>query len=105
MEQDLYQDCWLLIPSWDWFFPCPRPSGSSPSLSTAFSDNPSVLSELCSTLSRLAVRNEFCQEIVDLGGLGVLVALLANCSDHQVGVQAVLGCEAPFTWISICHFS
>ncbi|XP_004404729.1 PREDICTED: armadillo repeat-containing protein 6 isoform X2 [Odobenus rosmarus divergens] len=56
----------------------------------AFSDNPSVLSELCSTLSRLAVRNEFCQEVVDLGGLGVLVALLANCSDHQVGVQGCL---------------
>ncbi|XP_004760955.1 armadillo repeat-containing protein 6 isoform X2 [Mustela nigripes] len=54
----------------------------------AFSDNPSVLSELCSTLSRLAVRNEFCQEIVDLGGLGVLVALLANCSDHQVCEQS-----------------
>ncbi|VFV30269.1 Hypothetical predicted protein [Lynx pardinus] len=56
----------------------------------AFSDNPSVLSELCSTLSRLAVRNEFCQEVVDLGGLGVLVALLANCSDHQVGLQSRL---------------
>ncbi|XP_040484906.1 armadillo repeat-containing protein 6 isoform X2 [Ursus maritimus] len=54
----------------------------------AFSDNPSVLSELCSTLSRLAVRNEFCQEVVDLGGLGVLVALLANCSDHQVCEQS-----------------
>uniref|UniRef100_A0A8C8YH29 Armadillo repeat-containing protein 6 n=1 Tax=Prolemur simus TaxID=1328070 RepID=A0A8C8YH29_PROSS len=49
----------------------------------AFPDNPSVLSELCSTLSRLAVRNEFCQEIVDLGGLSVLVTLLANCNDHQ----------------------
>ncbi|XP_014921057.1 armadillo repeat-containing protein 6 [Acinonyx jubatus] len=56
----------------------------------AFSDNPSVLSELCSTLSRLAVRNEFCQEVVDLGGLGVLVALLANCSDHQDLVKQVL---------------
>ncbi|XP_032723641.1 armadillo repeat-containing protein 6 isoform X1 [Lontra canadensis] len=56
----------------------------------AFSDNPSVLSELCSTLSRLAVRNEFCQEVVDLGGLGVLVALLANCSDHQDVVKQVL---------------
>ncbi|XP_036096993.1 armadillo repeat-containing protein 6 isoform X1 [Molossus molossus] len=56
----------------------------------AFPDNPSVLSELCSTLSRLAVRNEFCQEVVDLGGLGVLVALLANCSDHQDLVKQVL---------------
>ncbi|KAG8517275.1 Armadillo repeat-containing protein 6, partial [Galemys pyrenaicus] len=56
----------------------------------AFPDNPSVLSELCSTLSRLAVRNEFCQEVVDLGGLSVLVALLANCSDHQDLVKQVL---------------
>ncbi|XP_036090270.1 armadillo repeat-containing protein 6 isoform X2 [Rousettus aegyptiacus] len=54
----------------------------------AFPDNPSVLSELCSTLSRLAVRNEFCQEVVDLGGLSILVALLANCSDHQVCEQS-----------------
>ncbi|XP_015987878.1 armadillo repeat-containing protein 6 isoform X1 [Rousettus aegyptiacus] len=56
----------------------------------AFPDNPSVLSELCSTLSRLAVRNEFCQEVVDLGGLSILVALLANCSDHQDLVKQVL---------------
>lgn len=60
-----------------------------------FPDNPSILSELCSTLSRLAVRNEFCQEVVDLGGLSVLVALLTDCSDHQVGVHNVSGCEAP----------
>ncbi|XP_077894027.1 armadillo repeat-containing protein 6 isoform X2 [Ictidomys tridecemlineatus] len=55
-----------------------------------FSDNPSVLSELFSTLSRLAVRNEFCQEIVDLGGLGILVTLLANCNNHQDLVKQVL---------------
>uniref|UniRef100_A0A8D1ASF5 Armadillo repeat containing 6 n=1 Tax=Sus scrofa TaxID=9823 RepID=A0A8D1ASF5_PIG len=56
----------------------------------AFPDNPSILSELCSTLSRLAVRNEFCQEVVDLGGLNVLVALLADCNDHQDLVKQVL---------------
>ncbi|XP_062965547.1 armadillo repeat-containing protein 6 [Cynocephalus volans] len=55
-----------------------------------FPNNPGVLSELCSTLSRLAIRNEFCQEVVDLGGLGVLVALLANCNDHQDLVKHVL---------------
>ncbi|XP_024849956.1 armadillo repeat-containing protein 6 isoform X2 [Bos taurus] len=55
-----------------------------------FPDNPSILSELCSTLSRLAVRNEFCQEVVDLGGLSVLVALLADCNDHQELVKQVL---------------
>ncbi|XP_073909729.1 armadillo repeat-containing protein 6 isoform X3 [Castor canadensis] len=56
----------------------------------AFPDNPGVLSELCSTLSRLAIRNEFCQEVVDLGGLSVLVTLLASCSDHQDLVKQVL---------------
>ncbi|KAM8763724.1 armadillo repeat-containing protein 6 [Rhynchonycteris naso] len=56
----------------------------------AFLDNPSVLGELCSTLSRLAVRNEFCQEVVDLGGLSILVTLLANCCDHQDLVKQVL---------------
>lgn len=52
--------------------------------SAAFTDNSSVLSELCATLSRLSVRNEFCQEIVDLGGLNFMVALLADCIDHPV---------------------
>ncbi|XP_047388583.1 armadillo repeat-containing protein 6 isoform X2 [Sciurus carolinensis] len=56
----------------------------------AFPDNPSILSELCSTLSRLAVRNEFCQEVVDLGGLSILVTLLANCNNHQDLVKQVL---------------
>ncbi|XP_010009648.1 PREDICTED: armadillo repeat-containing protein 6 isoform X1 [Nestor notabilis] len=50
----------------------------------AFTDNSSVLSELCATLSRLSVRNEFCQEIVDLGGLNFMVSLLADCIDHPV---------------------
>ncbi|NXU78218.1 ARMC6 protein, partial [Oreotrochilus melanogaster] len=48
----------------------------------AFTDNSSVLSELCATLSRLSVRNEFCQEIVALGGLDFMVALLADSIDH-----------------------
>ncbi|XP_051893822.1 armadillo repeat-containing protein 6 [Pristis pectinata] len=57
----------------------------------AFTENPSVLSELCSTLSRLAVRNEFCQDIVDLGGLNFMVALLADCIEHRELVRQVLG--------------
>ncbi|XP_075467259.1 armadillo repeat-containing protein 6 [Ascaphus truei] len=55
-----------------------------------FTDNPSVLSELCATLSRLCVRNEFCQDVVDLGGLNFMVALLADCIDHQELVKQVL---------------
>ncbi|XP_029469716.1 armadillo repeat-containing protein 6 [Rhinatrema bivittatum] len=55
-----------------------------------FMNSSSVLSELCSTLARLSVRNEFCQEIVDLGGLNFMVALLADCIDHQEVVKQVL---------------
>ncbi|KAG9486475.1 hypothetical protein GDO78_006707 [Eleutherodactylus coqui] len=49
-----------------------------------FTDNSIVLSELCSTVARLCVRNEFCQDVVDLGGLNFMLALLADCIDHQV---------------------
>uniref|UniRef100_A0A8V5GYE1 Uncharacterized protein n=1 Tax=Melopsittacus undulatus TaxID=13146 RepID=A0A8V5GYE1_MELUD len=56
----------------------------------AFTDNSSVLSELCATLSRLSVRNEFCQEIVDLGGLNFMMSLLADCIDHPDVVKQVL---------------
>ncbi|KFO55167.1 Armadillo repeat-containing protein 6 [Corvus brachyrhynchos] len=56
----------------------------------AFMDNSGVLSELCATLSRLSVRNEFCQEIVDLGGLNFMVTLLADCMDHPDVVKQVL---------------
>ncbi|XP_073705397.1 armadillo repeat-containing protein 6 isoform X1 [Garra rufa] len=50
----------------------------------AHPENKSVLSELCATLSRLAVRNEFCQDIVDLGGLNFMITLLADSLDYQV---------------------
>ncbi|XP_028906338.1 armadillo repeat-containing protein 6 isoform X2 [Ornithorhynchus anatinus] len=56
----------------------------------AFPGDTAVLSELCGTLSRLAVRNEFCQEIVDLGGLSFMLTLLADCIDHQDLVKQVL---------------
>ncbi|XP_077187765.1 armadillo repeat-containing protein 6 [Paroedura picta] len=55
-----------------------------------FTDDCSVLGEICATLARLSVRNEFCQEIVDLGGLNFMVALLADCIDHQELVKHVL---------------
>ncbi|XP_077644990.1 armadillo repeat-containing protein 6 [Lonchura striata] len=57
----------------------------------AFRDDCGVLSELCATLSRLAVRNEFCQEIVDLGGLNFMVTLLADCMEHPDVVRQALG--------------
>ena len=51
---------------------------------TAHPNNSSVLSELCATLSRLAVRNEFCQDICDLGGLKLMMTLLADSYESAV---------------------
>ncbi|KAG1932089.1 armadillo repeat-containing protein 6 isoform X2 [Pimephales promelas] len=56
----------------------------------AHSENTSVLSELCAALSRLAVRNEFCQDIVDLGGLNFMITLLADGLDSPELVKQVL---------------
>lgn len=53
-------------------------------------NNTSVLSELCATLSRLAVRNEFCQDICDLGGLKLILPLLADNCDSSELVRQVL---------------
>ncbi|XP_016387254.1 armadillo repeat-containing protein 6-like, partial [Sinocyclocheilus rhinocerous] len=58
--------------------------------SQAHPGNTAVLSELCATLSRLAVRNEFCQDIVDLGGLTFMITLLADSLDRQELVKQVL---------------
>ncbi|TKS79952.1 Armadillo repeat-containing protein 6 [Collichthys lucidus] len=53
-------------------------------------DNTSVLSELCATLSRLAVRNEFCQDVCDLGGLKIMMTLLADSYESAELVRQVL---------------
>ncbi|KAM3865671.1 armadillo repeat-containing protein 6 [Diretmus argenteus] len=53
-------------------------------------DNMSVLSELCATLSHLAVRNEFCQDICDLGGLKFMMTLLADSYETPELVRQVL---------------
>ncbi|KAJ3594885.1 hypothetical protein NHX12_004190 [Muraenolepis orangiensis] len=55
----------------------------------AHPDNSAVLSELCATLARLAVRNEFCQEICDLGGLKFMMTLLADSFESQELVRQV----------------
>lgn len=52
--------------------------------------NTSVLSEVCASLSRLAVRNEFCQDICDLGGLKLIMTLLADNYDSTELVRQVL---------------
>uniref|UniRef100_A0A3Q1EHJ8 Armadillo repeat containing 6 n=1 Tax=Acanthochromis polyacanthus TaxID=80966 RepID=A0A3Q1EHJ8_9TELE len=59
--------------------------------------NTSVLSELCATLSRLAVRNEFCQDICDLGGLKLMMTLLADsyeCNFHELVRQILSAIRA-----------
>ncbi|XP_072220312.1 armadillo repeat-containing protein 6 [Leuresthes tenuis] len=56
----------------------------------AHHNNTSVLSELCATLSRLAVRNEFCQDICDLGGLKFMMTLLADSYESAELVRQVL---------------
>ncbi|XP_077989439.1 armadillo repeat-containing protein 6-like [Glandiceps talaboti] len=48
-----------------------------------------TMSELCATLSRLAVRNEFCQEIVDRGGLKMVLKALVENMDHKAIVKQV----------------
>ncbi|TWW72626.1 armadillo repeat-containing protein 6 [Takifugu flavidus] len=53
-------------------------------------EDTSVLSELCATLSRLAVRNEFCQDICDLGGLKFIITLLADSYESAELVRQIL---------------
>lgn len=42
-----------------------------------------VASELCVTLSRLAVRNEYCKDVVDMGGLKMVLKLLQDHTSNQ----------------------
>ncbi|XP_004616888.2 armadillo repeat-containing protein 6 isoform X1 [Sorex araneus] len=56
----------------------------------AFPNNLDLLSKLCGTLAHLTIRNNYCQEVVDLGGLALLETLLATCGDHQDLVRQVL---------------
>lgn len=55
-----------------------------------YSEDHSVLGELFLTLARLAVRNEFCQEIMELGGLTLmLTALEKSISEQAIVIQAL----------------
>ncbi|XP_069013268.1 armadillo repeat-containing protein 6 [Embiotoca jacksoni] len=51
--------------------------------------NTSVLSELCATLSHLAVRNEFCQDICDMGGLKLIMTLLTDSYESAELIRQV----------------
>lgn len=58
---------------------------------TAHLNNTSVLSDICATLSCLAVRNEFCQDISDLGGLKLMLTLLADSYETPVKQKKLNG--------------
>lgn len=47
-------------------------------------DSLDVVSELCATLGRLFVRNEFCKEFVDMDGLKTVLKLFQDNIDNQV---------------------
>ena len=52
-----------------------------------FKEDESLLGELYLTLTRLAVRNEFCQEIMDLGGVKLMINTIRNNVGRQVSVS------------------
>lgn len=53
-----------------------------------FETEKTVVGELLPTLSRLAVRNEFCQKIVELGGLQFVVDVLVKYYDDKELVES-----------------
>ncbi|KAJ8011620.1 hypothetical protein DPEC_G00060160 [Dallia pectoralis] len=56
----------------------------------AHPENTPVLSVLCATLCSLAVRNEFCQDICELGGLKIMMTLLADSYESHELTRQVL---------------
>ena len=49
-----------------------------------FKAHESLLAELYQTLTSLAVRNEFCQEVMDLGGVKLMVETIEHNPNNQV---------------------
>ncbi|EDV26595.1 Armadillo repeat-containing protein 6 [Trichoplax sp. H2] len=43
-----------------------------------------IYCEICSTIAKLAVRNEYCQQVVDLGGLKLVTQALAERMDESM---------------------
>jgi len=60
------------------------------SLLTEYEDDHEVISELLPTLSRLAVRNEFCQQIVEFGGLKFVSNILFRFYEDKELVESSL---------------
>jgi hypothetical protein len=62
-----------------------------------FGDDEAVLYELCATLARLAVRNEYCHDIAWLGGITVLLPILdAPNSDDKASPSPLASPLFPF---------
>lgn len=53
-----------------------------------------IYSEICATIGKLAVRNEYCQEVVDLGGLTLVTKALAERMDESVS-----NCKVSSPWL------
>nr|XP_002125662.1 armadillo repeat-containing protein 6 isoform X1 [Ciona intestinalis] len=45
--------------------------------------DPAISSELCLTMSKLMVRSEFCQQLVDMGGLDVILGMIDKHLERQ----------------------
>lgn len=62
--------------------------------------NTSVLGELFSTLGKLSVRDEFCQEIMDLGGLALILKSMEANIAHMVSfTRLMFGCSGLFSLV------
>ena len=53
-------------------------------VSADFKADETLLAELYQTLTSLAVRNEFCQEIMDLGGVKLMLETIEHNPSNQV---------------------
>lgn len=52
---------------------------------TDHKESTDILSEIFLTLSRLAVRDEFCRQVLDVGGIGNILTILKINIQNQVG--------------------
>lgn len=59
-------------------------------LDVSDSSDQSIVGEVMATLGRLAVRNEFCQKIVDLGGLKYVSGAMAEHMSNQVMMKQII---------------
>ena len=50
-----------------------------------FPDKPEVMSELFATVSKLVVRNEFCQAVMDMGGIHLILRAFQDSIANKVG--------------------